>query len=157
MFELEEGNDEFVVRLESEASSESVYFNVPPVIGYYKIYPNCNIDVTSSDVGEITTHTIVVSECPEEEPEGGWEEYGLWGQLFNGTKQIPSADYLTIEENKQSTLGKITTVSFNRSSLMNNKIHLDLHFYFSTHSLVPWIQWMFFLEDIHFAGLYGYI
>nr|XP_034319759.1 uncharacterized protein LOC117687411 [Crassostrea gigas] len=147
--DFEEGNENFVLVLRSEATSERVIFNVRPVIGYYKIYPNCNIDVTSSDVGEITTYTIVVSECPGEETEGGWKEWSLAHELFKGVKQIPSADYLTIEENQQSTLGNVTTVSFNRSSLKNANVDMTLIFVLHTYSgdtLVPWIQWNYFLD-----------
>eukprot|EP00105_Crassostrea_gigas_P029837 XP_011451900.1 PREDICTED: uncharacterized protein LOC105345468 [Crassostrea gigas] len=154
--DLEEGNDKLVLNLESEASSERVIFRVRPVIGSYKINPNCNVDVTSYNVGEITTYTIVVSECPGEETEGGWKEWGLLDQLFKGVKQIPSEYYLTIKENQQSTLGNVTTVSFNRSSVMDNNIDLNLYFYYSTDSqdtLVPYIEWVLFLEKIHFDVL----
>nr|XP_034320156.1 uncharacterized protein LOC117687542 [Crassostrea gigas] len=147
--DLEEGNDKCFLLLGSEATSERVSIYLRPVIGYYKINPNCNIDVTSSDVGEITTYTIVVSECPGEETEGGWKEYGLWHELFKGTKYIPSADYLTIEENQQSTLGNVTTVSFNRSSLKKNNVDLTLYFYLSTYSQdtpVSMIQWNYYLH-----------
>ncbi|XP_052693860.1 uncharacterized protein LOC128172133 [Crassostrea angulata] len=147
--DLEEGNDFFILSLSSEATSERLLFNVRPVIGYYKIYQNCNIDVTSSDVEEITTYTIVISECSGEETEGGLEEWGLWHELFKGTKQIPSADYLTIEENQQSTLGNVTTVSFNKSSLMNNNVDMTLYFYlliYTQNTLVPRIYWNYLLD-----------
>ncbi len=149
MVDLEEGNDKLVLNLESEASSERVIFRVRPVIGYYKINPKCNIDVTSSDVGEITTYTIVVSECPREETEGKLKQWGLWHKLFKGRKHIPSACYLIIEENQQSTLGNVTTVSFNRSSLKKNNVDLTLYFYLSTYSQdspVSMIQWNYYLH-----------
>nr|XP_034319291.1 uncharacterized protein LOC117687173 [Crassostrea gigas] len=149
--DLKKGNDDWVLFLGSETTSESVLFNLRPVIGFYKIHLNCNVDVTSSDVGEITTYTIVVSECPREETEGEWEEYewGLLHYLYKGAKPIPSVDYLTIEENKQSTLGNVTTVSFNRSSLINDNIDMRLYFRFYTYSwdtLVPEIEWNYILD-----------
>ncbi|XP_052693858.1 uncharacterized protein LOC128172132 [Crassostrea angulata] len=147
--DFEEGNENFILVLKSEATSERVIFNVRPVIGSYKINPNCNIDITSADVGEITTYTIVVSECPREETEGKLKQWGLWHKLFKGRKHIPSADYLTIEKNQQSTLGNVTTVSFNRSSLMNSNVDMLLTFYLSTYSqdtLVPWIEWNYILD-----------
>lgn len=149
MVDLKKGNDDWVLFLGSETTSESVLFNLRPVIGFYKIHLNCNVDVTSSDVGEITTYTIVVSECPGEETEGEWKEWGLLDQLFKGAKQIPSEYYLTIKENQQSTLGNVTTVSFNRSSLMNSNVDMLLTFYLSTYSqdtLVPWIEWNYILD-----------
>ena len=149
MVDFEEGNENFILVLKSEATSERVIFNVRPVIGSYKINPNCNIDITSADVGEITTYTIVVSECPREETEGKLKQWGLWHKLFKGRKHIPSADYLTIEKNQQSTLGNVTTVSFNRSSLMNDNVDMTLVFYLSTYSQdtpVSMIQWNYVLH-----------
>nr|XP_034319346.1 uncharacterized protein LOC117687207 [Crassostrea gigas] len=149
--DFEEGDENFVLTFVSEATSEDVYFNLRPVIGNYKIYPNCNVDITSSDVGEITTYTIVVSECPEEKTEGEWNVYGLYHELSKGVKRIPSADYLTIEENQQSTLGNVTTVSFNRSSLKNDNVDMTLCFIFTAVSKdtsvhVHWITWNYFLD-----------
>lgn len=117
------GYDDLTLLLLSEATSEALWFNLPKVIKYYKIYLSCKRDVTSSVVEGITTYTIVLSECPGEKTE--WE---LYFELFKNGEHIPSTDYLTIKENQQSTLGNVTTVSFNRSSLMNDNV--DLKFFF---------------------------
>lgn len=99
--DLEEGNDEIILLLNSEVTSERLFFNVRPDIAYYKIYPNCSLDVIFSEVEELSAYyTIVSSECPGEETEGELEEWGVYHELFKGAKHIPSADDLTIEENQ---------------------------------------------------------
>lgn len=70
-----EGYDDLTVLLLSEATSEALWFNLPKVIGYYKIYLSCKRDVTSSVVERITTYTIVLSECPGEK---NWIGAVLW-------------------------------------------------------------------------------
>lgn len=92
----------------------------------------------------ITTYTIVLSECPGEKTE--WE---LYYELFKNGEHIPSTDYLTIKENQQSTLGNVTTVSFNRSSLMNDNVDLKLYFYLYTYPLdTPkvWNKWVYYIN-----------
>lgn len=137
------GYDDLTVLLLSEATSEALWFNLPKVIKYYKIYLSCKRDVTSSVVEGITTYTIVLSECP-----GGKTEWELYYELFKNGEHIPSTDYLTIKENQQSTLGNVTTVSFNRSSLMNDNVDLKLYFYLYTYPLdTPkvWNKWVYYI------------
>lgn len=44
----------FTLRLYSRATSDKLMISVDQDVGYYEIYPSCNLDVTSSDVAGIT-------------------------------------------------------------------------------------------------------
>lgn len=111
-------------------------------IDYYQIYPSCNLDVTSTNVGEIITYTIVVSGCEED------TKLWLSDQARKNGERIKSTYYLTIEENKDSMLGGVTTVSFNRSKLTNDNVKLKLSYYLDVmpkdpRSPRPWYRWSY--------------
>nr|XP_034320222.1 uncharacterized protein LOC117687578 isoform X1 [Crassostrea gigas] len=110
------------VRLSSKATSEWLWINIIQDIGYYEIHPSCNLDVTSFDVGEITTYTIVVSECPGK-PSGS-----LIDELYKNGELIYSKEYLIKEETQEYMQKSVTTVSFNRSRMMNDNVELSLWF-----------------------------
>lgn len=135
---------DFTFALRSKATSEALGIKLDEVIvGYYEIYPSCNMDVTSTDVGDITTYTIVVSECPAE------TEGSLYCSDGKTGMPVTSTGYLTIEENKQSTLGNVTTVSVNRPNLANDNIDLKLTFYLITpaqDNLRPWSEWDYYIH-----------
>lgn len=128
----------------------------PDNIDYYEIYPSCNLDVTSTNVGEMITYTIVVSGCEE--------ETRLWlsDQAWKNGERLKSTHYLTIEENKDSMLGGVTTVSFNRSQLTNDNVKLKLSYYLDVMpkdplSPWPWYRWSYnIIKDV--LGCYnGYL
>lgn len=143
MVDFELDIDEILILLRSEATSEMLGIKVHQVIGYYEIYPSCNLDVTSSDVEGITTYVFVISECPKETNWGLYNEVSLNGQL------IYSNSYLTIEENKESMLGNITTVGVNRSLLTKLNVDMTLMFYITTHprdSQTAWNKWFYIIN-----------
>lgn len=124
------------IKLSSESTPE---FLLTPVgqdnIDYYEIYPSCNLDVTSTNVGEMITYTIVVSGCEE--------ETRLWlsDQAWKNGERLKSTHYLTIEENKDSMLGGVRTVSFNRSQLTNDNVKLKLSYYLDVMPKDPLSPW----------------
>lgn len=124
-------------------------------VGYYEIYSSCNLDVTSSDVAGITTCTIIISGCGE-------ETIGRLEHTVIKHRDITtSTEYLTIEENQPSTLGNVTTVSFNISNMTNDHVNLTLHFNLdvfpqdsvSQKILRPNYKWHYLLsKDVDFVG-----
>lgn len=112
----------FTIRLSSKATSEWLWITIFEDIGYYEIYPTCSLDITSSDNREITIYTIVVSDC-HEKPEGD-----VVRRFLKNGERIYSTDYLTIEETQESRQESVTTVSFNRSRMMNDNVELSLWF-----------------------------
>lgn len=54
-----EFHTDLTIVLNSRATSEGLGINFEHVVtGYYELNPSCNIDITSSNVGEITTYKI---------------------------------------------------------------------------------------------------
>lgn len=145
----------FTLKLYSKATSDKLLIFVDEDVGYYEIYPCFNVDVTSSDVGGITTCTIIISECRG-------KTYGrLEHTVIKDGEVTPSTEYLTIEESQPSTLGNEMTVSFNRPNMSNDHVNLTLHFdldvfpqdSISQNNLRPKYEWHYLLsKDVHFAG-----
>lgn len=134
----------FTIRLSSKATSEWLWITIFQDIGYYEIYPTCSLDITSSGIGEITTYTIVVSDC-HEKPEGD-----VVRRFLKNGKRIYSTDYLTIEETHESIQESVTTVSFDRSRMMNDNVELSLWFslyYISQENRTPEIYQEFTIFD----------
>uniref|UniRef100_A0A8W8NXZ4 Uncharacterized protein n=1 Tax=Magallana gigas TaxID=29159 RepID=A0A8W8NXZ4_MAGGI len=134
----------FTIRLSSKATSEWLWITIFQDIGYYEIYPTCSLDITSSDNREITIYTIVVSDC-HEKPEGD-----VVRRFLKNGKRIYSTDYLTMEETHESRQESVTTVSFNRSRMMNDNVELSLWFslyYISQENRTPEIYQEFTIFD----------
>lgn len=136
-------------------ASDKLMISVEQDVGYYEIYPSCNLDVTSSDVAGITTCTIIISWCRE-------ETIGRLEHTVIKHREItPSTEYLTIEENQPSTPWNVTTVSFKRSNMTNDHVNLTLHFNLdvfpqdsvSQKILRPNYKWHYLLfKDVDFVG-----
>lgn len=118
-------------------------------VGYYEIYPSCNLDVTSFDVAGKTSCTIITSGC-REETIGRLEHTVIKHREIN-----PSTEY------QPSTLGNVTTVSFNISNMTNDHVNLTLHFNLdvfpqdsvSQKILRPNYKWHYLLfKDVDFVG-----
>lgn len=61
--------------------------------GHYELHPSCNVNINSTDVGELTTYTIQVTECQE-------RTYGRLTRVVSRNGEIVvSYDNLKIEGN----------------------------------------------------------
>lgn len=81
--------------------------------GHYELHPSCNVNINSTDVGELTTYTIQVAECQE-------RTYGRLTRVVSRNGEIVvSYDNLKIEGNQEVLQGNAMSVSFNRSRVMN--------------------------------------
>lgn len=136
-------------------ASDKLMISVDQDVGYYEIYPSCNLDVTSFDVAGKTSCTIIISGCRE-------ETIGRLEHTVIKHRDITtSTEYLTIEKNQPSTLGNVTTVSFNRSNMTNDHVNLTLYFdldvfpqdSISLNILRPNYKWHYLLsKDVDFVG-----
>lgn len=126
------------IQLSSESTSE---FLLAPVgqdnIDYYEIYPSCILDVTSTNVGEIITNTMLYKDAKRKPNCGLATKHGKWW-----THQI-----YTLFDNRGKQ-GFHAGRCFNRSKLTNDNVKLKLSYFLDVMPKDPlsswsWLRWSY--------------
>lgn len=122
------------IKLSSESTSE---FLLAPVgqdnIDYYEIYHSCNLDVTSTNVGEIITYTMLYQDTKRKPNCGLATKHGKWW-----THQI-----YTLFDNRGKQ-GFHAGRCFNRSKLTNDNVKLKLSYFLDVMPKDPLSPWSWY-------------